>query len=76
MQTVARLTEMTAVNKEAVLVLSPGVVDSLASQGSQTSLCFQKLIFFELAHSHTICFCNIYVPLCEVRNAWADSMFT
>ena len=43
MRNAAKLKEMTAVNKERVLVLSPGVVESLALQGSQTSLCFQNL---------------------------------
>lgn len=42
-QTAAKLKEMTAVNKEGVLVLSPGVVESLASWGLQTTLCFLKL---------------------------------
>lgn len=43
MQTQAKLEELTGVNKERALALSPGIVESLALQGSQTSLCFQKL---------------------------------
>lgn len=75
MQTAAKLKEMTAVNKERVLVLSPGVVESLALQGSQTSLCFQKQKKMNWPVVTPVVFA-IYVPLCELRNAWADSMFT
>lgn len=42
LQAAAKLKEMTAVNKEGVLVLSPAIVGSLALQGSQTSFCFRK----------------------------------
>ena len=66
---------MTAVNKEQVLVLSPGVVESLALQGSQTSLCFQKLKKLNWPAVTPVVFA-IYLPLYELRNAWVDSMFT
>lgn len=62
LQAAAKLKEMTAVNKEGVLVLSPGVVESLALWGSQTSFCFQKLKKNQIGlWSHQFCFFSIYV---------------
>lgn len=76
-QAAAKLRETTAVNKEGVLVLALKV--------SQINLCVQKHTQKKqktkkkqkLASCHSICFCNnLYVLFYELRNAWADGMFT
>lgn len=75
MKTAAKSKEMTVVNKEQVLVLSPGVVVSLTLQGSQTSLCFhrQKKVNWPVVAAVVFV---IYMLLCELRIAWAYNMFT
>lgn len=80
MHAAAKQGKTTAVNKEGVLVF----VESLALKVSRINLCLQKrekkgkkTQKEKLASCHSICFCNnLYVLFCELRNAWADGMFT
>ena len=76
MKTAAKLKEMTAVNKEGVLVLSPGVCRIAGLARFTDKPLFPRAKKNRIGpRSHTVAFA-IYLPLCELRNAWADSMFT
>lgn len=82
MHAAAKQGKTTAVNKEGVLGFCrifglESFTDKPLSPETRKKKEKKNAKKEKLASCHSICFCNnLYVLFCELRNAWADGMFT